>query len=398
MSLGVWTCRSALAAAESRRDRPELVVVPEDRPWLLALAAPTVGSADGNEEHPLLLASSASASAEGRALVARLAPHRALVLSRSGEIFQDGIGKLAPEYFEPSRSSLATSIAWAKRFWDHPEEIVVARRDDAEAVILGSVLAAHRSEPLVVYDATETDAEVTRRLNELLPQRIVVAACRDGANPSWTSASASRCELAGRQSLQAKTVAAIGVKNIRTIVLARVPESNDKTARTAWLAPGLSAVRRAPVVLCDNASAEEAESQVMNFVKAHGLHPRTVTILADYQAIKTRRIKIPSTDSPRESAVEIATEPCLPVEFGETAMVGVGRIPFSLAGRRLGALGVGIRPSSVVGPTEAADGHGGQSDARRRAAGTVRNRQPAHRGRVHELRRGRSRILSTAGQ
>jgi len=251
-----------------------------------------------------------------------------LVVARAREFLAWGLGGFSPEYFEPRATLGETSALWAKRFWGTAPEIVMASRDDAEAVILGSALGAQLAAPLVIYDARDNESALPALLSGLGVRRLLVATSREDSLPSWASRIASHSELLGREALLERTVKAIGAEKVRTVVLARLP-GEEETGQTSWLAPYVSAVRGAPVVLCRSASADEAEARVNGLIGSCRLRPRSVTIVADYRSIGTHEVKVPAGADPSRPEAAMGLEPCLPDRFEATAWAGVGRIPFA---------------------------------------------------------------------
>ena len=65
------------------------------------------------------------------------------------------------------------------------------------------------------------------------------------------------------------------------------------------------------------------ESQIAQFEHNHHLRPATITILADYDAIGIRHVKIAAD----RTDYRIPGEPCAVAKPGELSAVGVGRIP-----------------------------------------------------------------------
>jgi hypothetical protein len=94
--------------------------------------------------------------------------------------------------------------------------------------------------------------------------------------------------------------------------------------RAAWLAPYVSLVRKAPIVLCHSPEARQAEALVEEAVRAAGLMPRTVTILGDHASVGLLHVKDPNL----LGAFEVDVEPCSGAGPGAAAY-GVGRLPFA---------------------------------------------------------------------
>ena len=252
-----------------------------------------------------------------------------------------GIGPGVPGLLPPSGHPLEKSLRIAKRFWGTSPEVVLAQLADPESVILGSVLAAQRTMPLLVAGKGDSQHAVADALRELQVQRVVVPGGRPELLPAWIIQTSEvlktsevspslgpKIEVLDEGAVQRRIIAELQPQQVRNIVVARVPEGKT-TGRTAWLAPYVSVVRGAPVVLCRSPGAADAEAKVRDLIDRNRLRPRTLTILADYRSLGTHAVAIdPGADLSGPEG-EVGLEPYMPKSLAETAPLGVGRIPFA---------------------------------------------------------------------
>ena len=203
-------------------------------------------------------------------------------------------------------------------------------------------------------------------------------------------------------------IAALGAKDIRTIVVARAPEKRAAVGSTAWLAPYWGLVRGAPVVLIHAASAAVAEADVGRLVRRHGLQPRTITVLADYDSIGDNFVEIESDAAPLPSGdgapaaaagkYQLNTEPFVPTDASKPASFGVGRIPLQSLGDASVLFARGLVRRAHGGGPGVAGALDRQFGTRPSPLAAVRDNQPRDGRRIQELRACGGRILRQIGR
>ena len=318
-----------LAGAENT----DLIAVDQRQPWLLAIACPLVSRLRHDGQFPWLLAISTPPSGEAVRLVDRLAARRMLILAgQQRPELQRAFGDRPVDLLDLGIRPMPASLQLARRFWRKSEEVVAAAIDEPRAVLWAALLAArrdhaHRSarggEPLLIYDPRDPDLA----LKQLHVQRGVVVGRKE--RTFWPDSTPATVERLDPGELPWQIIGDAHTSYPGTIVVARIPDETDGAGNTAWLAPYVSLVRGAPLVLCDSPSADEVERSVAKLIREHGLQSRSVTILADYRSIGTHPIPVASDDDPAEARYTVHAEPCMPKSFERLVSVGVGRIPLS---------------------------------------------------------------------
>ena len=154
----------------------DLLVVSEDDPWSMALAAPVVARLRLSGWQSLVLAISDPPTREADWLIGLVEPKRPVVLvpERPGRLGH-ALEKLSPEMVPIGSDAARASLCVARRFWKQSPEAVVAPADDPEALILGSALAAGRGVPLVIRSPAETASAVAGVLEGLGVRRAWIA-------------------------------------------------------------------------------------------------------------------------------------------------------------------------------------------------------------------------------
>ncbi|MDP2896039.1 MAG: C25 family cysteine peptidase [bacterium] len=304
---------------------PDLIVVPEEKQWLLSLAAPVAARLRQGDNTPLLLVSPQPPSEQFADLVRLWNPRHCLLLAASPDPPLAGLlEEFRTDSLFTGSDSAEASILVAKRFWGRCGGAVLASTNDPSGMILGSALAAQMVAPLILVGPNDDGRLLVRSLEELGARRILIANTRGCALP-WAEAFGGAARSLDSSGLTASIVERLGPKAVRNIILSRAPSGKERTGATAWLAPYLSLLRGSPVVLCDSPGGEMAERAVLSLLKARALQPRSVTILSDYDSIGVVVVK----DTSLLGEYEVEVEPCSGQgrNAGEAAMFAVGRIP-----------------------------------------------------------------------
>jgi len=302
----------------------DLLIVPESEEWLLPIAAPLASKLGDGDEVPVLLVISAHPSKETIEAAKRLSPRGSLVLSSDPRAaLAQHLEGLNPCMFSTSHNPVQAGVRVAQAFWCSSSEVVLARMNDPQAVILGSLLAANLEIPFIPVGDFQHGKVLSRCLAGLGVQRVLVAAADTTDEPSWADTVEARVEILDAPAIYRILLGRVGAKNVRNILLTRAPRGPPDSSITSWLAPDLGLLRSAPVVVCDSADAEEAEQKVLDLVHEYGLSPRTVTILADYGSIGVIELR----DQAALGEYELSVEPCSGPGKGGAAAFGVGRIP-----------------------------------------------------------------------
>ena len=342
-----------LGSSPSRLRNVDFITVPENQPWLVAVACPLASRLRHDGRVPLLIAVGTPPTKEAEDLLDRVAPQGCLMLLSGPDPGPPAsLMKPSTEVVVAGPSPIQGSLLLAKRFWGKSRDIVVAALDDPEAAILGSTLASHLSIPVLLHEKLEDGTSLSAALDELQVEEVFLATAEAAEKPPWTTKLAQRITVMDSQAIQHRVIAKLEPRQVHNIVLTSIPAGEGGVGGTAWLAPYLSLARGAPVVLSRSMNAADAEARVNALINECQLRPRTVTILADYQSIGRNCVKIPAATGRNETAggpleeyekhgeppgrreqppgmqYEVATEPCMPTSCEQLATVGVGRIPF----------------------------------------------------------------------
>ena len=326
-------------AAQSVSKDCGLLVVAERDEDLLAMAAPAAAKLAEGRRTVLLAVISEETRDEARRLMEQVGIKKALLLRRASNPMK-GVSSA----FRPQREltfpdgTLAAGLELAERFWGRSEEIVLATERDGEAGLLGSALAAHRRVPFLLVPGAETGDSLAESLRRIGAKRVSVVVCGKAGAPAWVQRLPQEVRILHRSDAQAALVATLGPQNLRNVIVVRAPEGPAAVARACWLAPYLSYARKSAIVVATSRDPVTIEREVDAFVIAHKLRPRTVTILADYDAINVHTPNM----ALRPGVYAVETEPCSGAGDGGAAAYGVGRIPFHEAARASMLIGRGL--------------------------------------------------------
>lgn len=311
------------AFAPARPEDPlELIVVRENDPRLLCLAAPLASNAGGGGPRPAVVAVGSPPGAEAIDLVRRLNPRRALVLTTEQDPdLARRLEHLPADVWIGGGDLPQAAGALAKQFWKTANRIVLAPAEDPDCLLTASVLAVHLNAPLLPLGGRPQ--RLSEQLDALQAATVLAVMPEVGEEPAWAGMLKQTVTLLDPPAARRLVVEALGAANIRNVILAREPAGDGAAGAASWIAPHLSVCRGAPVVLCDEIDGRTAEQRVQALVREHKLAPRSVTILGDPASIGTVTVRDPA----RLGNYEVEVEPCSGPGAGGAATWGVGRIP-----------------------------------------------------------------------
>ncbi len=312
------------ARREGKAALIDVVIVPEKSDWLLAAAAPLTANLARGKDVPVLVAVPWPPAEETKRVLERLSPGRCLVLAPdAAPLPEDAFGEIEADVFVTGDNPVEGAARVARRFWRNTNEVVSARADDPAGMILGSALAAHLHIPFIPFTGKEEVQHLWRALSELEVERILAVVPDGNGSVPWAKALSRKVDVLSTWLVEQMLVEHLGAPRIRNVILTRVPTPEEESPSSAWIAPYLSFVRSAPIVLCNSPDGKKAQAAVEKLIATHNLKPRSVTILAHYDSINA--IKLFDPDNVGEEEVEI--EPCSGPGKGGAAALAVGRIP-----------------------------------------------------------------------
>jgi hypothetical protein len=325
-----------------------LLVLSEKDADVLPSAAALTRRLSGAADLTVLLVSAGTVGRPAEGLLLRqLRPRRCLLLSRrrSAPGPLDGATPIDATAVELSPCPTRAGLEIAERFWGTAQRVVVARTTNRSAVLLGSALAGHLGVPFVPLGDDLDRAVVASRLARMkVGQLLAVTSSGDGG-AVWPNDLAPQSEVLDLRQATERLVRTLGPEQVRNIIVVRAPDSEPSPSPAAQMAAYLSLVRRAPIVFCSSAEGRQVESDVLAFIKAHGLDPQTITLLGDDQALGTILLADPGTLG--DYVVDI--EPCSGPADGGAAAYGVGRIAQTSVADASLLIARGIARERIVG-------------------------------------------------
>jgi len=306
-----------------------LLTVEEERGWLLAAVAPVAARIRQLNKTPVILAVNSETAIEQVCLLERLRPVLGFAVAFGPEnLLHEKITQDCPKAtITAGQEPAEVGLRLARSFWSESDLSVVALVEDTEAVILGSALASNMCIPFIPITGEEASSELTEWLSSMRTEQVFLVT----SDPSITGQSVKlpqqQVTILDCPAALSRIVESVGCGNVKNVVVLRVPESSEDDPSSSWLAPFLSMFHKSPVVTCNSNDPAAAEEAVRLIIERHGIKPRTVTILGDYDSIGL----ITARYETEVDQYEIEVEPCARPFDGMVAEVGVGRIPFARA-------------------------------------------------------------------
>ena len=181
--------------ADARTGAADLLVVSEDEPWSIALAAPVAARFRRGDSVPLVVALSEVPTRGGLAHWAGPTPAAGGAGARAADAVGARPGEARAGGGDDWIAGPEASLRVARRFWKRCRAAVVAPADDAEAIILGSALAAGRGVPLILRDRRDSGEAAAAALAELGVRRVWIALRDKAADGAWAELPGLETEL-----------------------------------------------------------------------------------------------------------------------------------------------------------------------------------------------------------
>lgn len=301
-----------------------VVVIPDSIPELSAVMVPVLTRLAVSNNVPELVVVPAEQSHYGPVIefLAAMDPMQALFV-HTGPVPEasDAYRHQNAHVHHLPEDLAEASIEVARCYWESPETVVLAEISDPESIVLAASFAAHKGAPLLLRNEA-IDPHITAFLREESVKNVYQVPPRNGDSVSKLSRPRGGLSITplGLAAVGTAMVETIGRPRIRSLVLSRIPD-NETGDSTPWLAPYVSLVRRAPIVLVPTADPERAEAASHGFIRSHDVRPRSVIILGDDYSIGLHGFTL---DNNTQIEAELF---CVP--NGNRALsIGVGRIPF----------------------------------------------------------------------
>ena len=359
-----------------------------------------------------------AADARGRGDLDRAAPKRSLMLTATSKPrWAACCASCRPRSLAsvPIRSTAA--CWWRSDFGIGRAKVVVAAADDAEAIVLGSSLAARMSIPLLIRERSESRTSLARTLADLGVEEMLAAVSDADHAPAWANSTRStrcRSSIRGRSQDRASWIWSERSKSTRFWSPGRRRKRSGGRVdglADALLEPG----SRAPIVLGHAASAggrrgrRGALDQGPSPATAndHGsgrlrFDRRQFRRISDDNAPAAARRRLGNVPSratgEAKNKYQLNTEPLVPTDAAKPAAFGVGRIPLQSLEDASVLFARGLIRERPDWPAAGAAADGGQFEPGAASAAAVRNDQPRDRRGVQELRRAGGRFLRQAGR
>lgn len=326
-------------------DRFDLIVVPETAEWLLPIITPLAAKCRDTGLLPIVFAAADSTNRPMERLIERLSPARSLVYFSSDDFAVDLRGLKGTQQIQMSDDPFEAGVLTAKEFWGTSDTIVLAPFEDKKAMLMGGALAGLLRAPFLPVDPLDTSGQrIGAVLDDMAVQTTLVAVSSRYGPLSWTNELKRRVLLLDTPAVHSYCVRLIGQDNVKNIVLAPVSDEMQEQS-PSWLAPYLCAAHNSLLIPISSASGIDAEDEAWKAVTDYGLHPRTATILADYESLGW----ITVTDARTLGEYEVNVEPCARSPEKHAAPLGVGRIPSSGLSHASVFIARGLARDRIVG-------------------------------------------------
>lgn len=309
---------------------PEVILIPKAKSWLISLLLPYLRCNQNSSRLPVLLVFPDKYAANFDRLLESIKNRNILSFLNPKTLAKDyrvQLPRLKSIRIEDAPFKASQQLA--KYFPHSSTEIVLTVLENSAHFIHASLLAAHFSIPMVLFQSRID----TNALQELVTKRNIQKIhliADDDSNESKLSlmVSVNRLSLTD---VNLEIVRQLGADKIRNLIVTNPfffdPKGIGVDPDLIYYAPYISLLRKSPLVLFSSNKGSDAEIALQDFIHKYKLSPTTITLIGDYSMIST--VDVDEKLKEQIFKKEMELEPLSYPTDGKAIPFGIGRLPFS---------------------------------------------------------------------
>ncbi len=316
-------------ATIKRIDHPGTILIPKAKSWLVPLLLPYLQRDTRDNKLPAMLVLPDTFAANFQRYLSdhEELPFLSLIDPETLErTYRVEFSKLV--FFKPADQPFEVALDLLRAHAGESPPIVLTSMSDPADFIRAALFSAHFSIPLVPVRNTINTAQVKSLGREIRPEKLYLIGS-PGSEKKLRMLNVPLVPLTA-DLVDRYLVTKIGPDVIGNLIVAN-PDPGDQSgqhldANPVFYASYISLLRNAPLVLLNSNSGRVAEKTTRMFISEHGIQPNTITLLGDYDMIRT----ITADQKLQEQIYkkEMELEPFSNPDEGEAIPFGVGRLPF----------------------------------------------------------------------
>jgi hypothetical protein len=309
---------------------PDVILIPKKKSWLVPLILPYFQKTGGNKSLPVILVLPDNHGPNFERYLAKIKGQSILSFINPEVLENDYSIKLARlESISLSDSSSLAARQLSEIYSQPNSPVVLVHMNQPGPLIQASLFAATFSIPVIPF---QSQAEAEALMDYVRHRNFKHVFLVTEAEPPKSSILAGPpvTRLSPNQ-VDQLIIEKLGAQNVRNLIISNPLPEHQKgqypDANLAYYAPYISLLRKAPLVLSTSNSGLAAAGTTRAFIKTHGLVPKTITLLGDYDMISTVKVDESLRDQIYDS--DMMLEPLSNPLGKVTIPFGIGRLPFS---------------------------------------------------------------------
>ncbi|MBU2509722.1 hypothetical protein KJ966_00215 [bacterium] len=304
---------------------PEVILIPSAKSWLISLLLPYFGTDNDSARLPvfLVLPEDYAANFERHLLIVKNRKILSFIQpERLHQNYPIQFSHLETVTLEDTPFKAARQLA--RKFTSQTPEMVLTSMTDISHFLQASLFAAHFSVPVIPFQSEVDLVALQDFINEREVHRIYSIAAFAPPAIRIPVIQLSPDQVNGH------ILRKLNPTKIRNLIVSNPLVGNQQFSGSdddmIHFAPYMSLLRKAPLVLSSSSKGSDAENSISSFIDAHGVTPRTLTVLGDYTIINTIKADEELKDQIYEGNMELELF-SNPVN-GTAIPYGIGRLPF----------------------------------------------------------------------
>lgn len=303
----------------------QAVFVPESHHWAVLALSPVIKAFSKPSSFPYLIVYNESNFNEYTRLIQEKGVQHSF-LFKAPNVPKTKLPFMKEQVLSFSEAIFEVCLTVHKNFWTHFDQIVLASTSDINACIYASHLASIQKKP-VFFMKDQNTSSVLKQIENLKTKEVLFVSSKKMDPSKWEKQTTFK-QLTIDET-QKKIMAGLGPTTIKNIVLCKTPTVNTRLAMNSFLAPYYSQVRQSMIVLTDTNDAIKVEQQVKDFIHQYQLKPRSLTILADHEAIGVKDVSLKTDSLDEFFDYSFYIEPCSLPKKGHALSLAIGRLPLA---------------------------------------------------------------------
>ena len=319
-------------AIRTGRLNPDVILIPEEKGWLISVLLPYIVPASNRASLPDLFVVPDKPSRTCDRFLSSFKDRKVLSFISPKRIHKDYKIRFSNlDYLNVSHIPFKAAFQLADTFTDSSPEIALTTMNHPEQFFQTAVFAGHFGLPFIPFRNRIERCALKAFIAKRQVQKVFLISDIEPP-PDPASLDLRVIPLTIEQAIR-HIILKIGEENIRNIITAR-PMSENPGSRLLdrdlnHFVPYISLLRDSLLVMMKSKDGLENEKTVTDFIDNYQIRPRTITVVGDYDLLSPIQIEDDLEAQTFDHKHKLDREMLSRPEGDDAFAYGVGRLPFS---------------------------------------------------------------------